>query len=291
MTEAAFVTDTGLVIETFNPVAGVASAQGLDVSNFQGHYDWAGAVKAVPNLAFGVFRLTEGAPPLHDNSPDPDAAWNHAQIRDAGLYRGAYHFLHPSLPGKAQAEYFVSEHEKLGITNENMLWLDNETTDGLGPAAVAQCAQDFMAELKVLRPDNPMGVYSFINFADQGYCDGLGQYPLWLARPGSTAPTAPPPWHNWSVWQWGTRAGTDADAFNGTVADFKAWIASFQPKPAGPYKHLTVQGDTVTSLAAKHNMQPGSFLSMQGKLGGSAIEDTFGSGPVPVGTEYLTVNP
>ena len=287
MTETAFTTDTGMVIETFNPVAGVASAQGLDVSNFQGHYDWASAKKAIPSLAFGIHRLTEGLPASHDNSPDPFASWNHAQIREQGLIRGAYHFLHPSLSGKAQAEYFVSTHAQLGFDASDMLWLDNETSDGLSPAAVAKCAQDFMAELKRLRPNSPMGVYTFINFGDSGYNAGLGQYPLWLAHPASAAPTAPPPWHRWTFWQWGTRAGTDADAFNGTVADLKNWIASFAA-PAGPVKHVTVQGDTVTMLASKHNMQPGSFLSMQRKLGGSAVENSLGDASLAAGIEYLT---
>jgi len=221
----------GGVIETFEPVAGVASAQGLDVSNFQGNYNWAAAKAAVPNLAFGIFRLTEGLPASGDNSPDPEAVWNHAQIRDAGLVRGAYHFLHPSLSGQAQAEYFVSQHEKLGFDADDMLWLDNETTDSLGPTAVSECARNFMAELKVLRPNSPMGVYTFIDFATQGYNAGLEPFALWLAFPNASAPVAPPPWANWLLWQWGARNGTDADAFNGTVGSFDRWVESFLATP------------------------------------------------------------
>ncbi len=35
---------------------GVQSAQGIDVSNYQGKYDWS----ATTGLSFGVYRLTQG---------------------------------------------------------------------------------------------------------------------------------------------------------------------------------------------------------------------------------------
>ena len=90
---------------------------------------------------------------------------------------------------------------------------------------------EFMAELKVLAPHNPRGVYTYIDFAREGNCAGLEFEPLWLAYPAALAPVAPPPWTRWTFWQWGTRDGTDADAFNGTEAQLSAWIGSFAPKP------------------------------------------------------------
>jgi lysozyme len=280
------------MINTFEPVAGVASAQGLDVSNFQGQFNWAGAKKAVPGLAFGIFRLTEGLSTSGDNSPDPDAGWNHDQIADAGLIRGAYHFLHPSLDGKAQAEYFVSEHAKLGFNLTDMLWLDNEVSDGLSPSAVAECAQDFMAELKVLKPDSPQGVYSFISFATGGYCDGLSGYPLWLANPASKAPAPPPPWAKWTFWQWGSRDGTDADAFNGTAGDLNTWVASFLPPPpppqGPPYRHVLAKDESVASIAAGRNEKVSSFLTHQAAAftGADAAATVLRAGSI-----YYTENP
>lgn len=276
-------------IQTFNPVEGVASAQGLDVSNFQGNYNWDAAKRAVPNLAFGVFRLTEGLPSSGDNSPDPFAAHNRHAISAEGLVQGAYHFLHPSMSGRTQARYFVDEYDKLGLFDADMLWVDCEVSDGLSPAAVAACGQDFMAELKVLKPDNPKGVYSFIDFADSGNCAGLGQYPLWLAHPASTAPTAPPPWHRWSFWQWGTRAGTDADAFNGTVADFHNWLTSFKPRATGPFKHTADGKQTLDEIARSRSMKPDSWLNLQRKLG--ADVGALAAGPVPAGAEWLSEGP
>ena len=40
--------------------AGVVSAQGLDVSNFQGSFGWAAVKAGYPALAFGIYKMTEG---------------------------------------------------------------------------------------------------------------------------------------------------------------------------------------------------------------------------------------
>src|SRR5437879_7634731 len=157
----------------------VHSAQGLDVSNFQGRFDWA----ATTGLSFGIHRLTQGLSTPGTNSPDPTAVWNHGEIAKRGLHRGAYHFLDPRESGAAQAASFVAAYHALGLTPQDMLWLDNENASNPGPAATAACARAFMAELDKLAPHNPRGVYTFISYAQEGYCAGLGRYPLWLAHP------------------------------------------------------------------------------------------------------------
>jgi lysozyme len=207
----------------------VQSAQGLDVSNYQGQFDWS----SVPGLSFGVFRMTQGLG--HNvNSPDPDAAWNSQQLKEQGLIRGSYHFFDPTLSGEAQAQYFVTERAKLGLADTDMLWLDHETT-GPPPEEVSAAAVAFMTELDKLCPDNPRGVYTFISFATVGNCVGLDTWPLWLAYPASSAPKPPLPWSNWMFWQWGLRNGVDTDAFNGTPAELQAWIASYSQTPPQAY--------------------------------------------------------
>lgn len=248
------------MIRAFEPVSGIASAQGVDVSNFQGRYNWGGAVKAMPGLAFGIHRTTQGLGAPGTNSPDPTAVWNHQQIRDNGLRRGAYHFLDPFQDGAAQARYFVDTLDRIGLVKSDMLWLDNETR-GNSPQATAACADAFSAELKVLRPENPQGTYTFISFANEGNCNGLGKYPLWLAYPAASAPVPPPPWVAWKFWQWGLRNGVDADAFNGTIADLDAWIASFQA-PADPagltWSWWTTDGKVSLAAVSRELVRRGS---------------------------------
>jgi lysozyme len=240
------------------PATAVQSAQGLDVSNFQGHFSWA----ATTGLSFGIHRLTQGLSTPGTNSPDPTAVWNHAEIAKRGLHRGAYHFLDPRESGAGQAERFVTAYHMLGLTPQDMLWLDSETTGGRSPADVALCAREFMVELGRLAPHNPRGVYTFISFAAGGFCAGLGHYPLWIAHPAASAPPAPKPWAAWKFWQYGTRIGTDADAFNGTAAGLDAWIRSFAPapKPApappGPVLHVTAGQSSLAGLAHQHHVLP-----------------------------------
>lgn len=267
----------------------VASAQGIDVSDFTGRYDWSAAKAAIPDLAFGIYRLTQGLGASGTVSPDPDAAWNHAQIAAQGLHRGAYHFMDPHLPGEAQASYFVAEHAKLGTTPADMFWLDNETA-GASPAETAACAVAFMGELDRLIPHNPRGVYSFIDFARQGNCDGLSGYPLWLAYPSATAPASPPPWHRFTFWQWGQRDGTDADAFNGTVSQLDDWIASFRPQ-SGPFRHVAPGNRTLGQIAAARSTTPQHVAEVtMTALTAGDIADIAGL-PLPAGTPYYTSNP
>jgi GH25 family lysozyme M1 (1,4-beta-N-acetylmuramidase) len=284
-----------VIFRSINPVDGVASAQGIDASNYQGNLDWVTAKRQVPNLAFGFFRLTEGLPASRDNSPDPFAAHNRHSLSDAGLVQGAYHFLHPSLSGRAQARYFVEEYGKLGLFQPDMLALDSEATDGLGSGAIAACALDFMEELTVLCPHNPKLVYSNLAFARMDADHGLERWPLWLAYPSVSAPPAPAPWSSWRIWQWGVRrAGgetVDADAFNGSMTDFRNWLAGYNPQPSGPYKHTTDGTKTLKGLAATRGERPGPFLNQQFALGGSGVEDALASEVVPAGLTYLTHNP
>lgn len=272
--------------------SGVASAQGLDVSNFQGRFDWAAAKKSTPGLAFGIHRVTQGLG--HGvNSPDPTAAWNHQQIKDAGLHRGGYHFLDPGLDGAAQARYFADTWDRLGLNATDMLWLDNEAATVPAPR-IASCAQAFMAELHTLLPHNPMGVYSNLNFGMIGADAGLGRWPWWAAHPG-TAPAPPPPWSKWTFWQWGLRNGVDADAFNGTAAQLNTWLASFSPPPpapqgSGPVRRFTTQHLTLAELAAERNTTPQHLFSMATSNYATKDIDALAKLQMPLGTPYYTSN-
>jgi len=273
----------------------VASAQGLDVSNYQGQFGWSAAVKGNPGLAFGVYRATQGLGGSGTNSPDPDAAWNHGQIAAHGLIRGAYHYLDPALDGALQAGYFMTEMSKLGITGTDMLWLDNETAKPqVTPAQTAACALAFMRELDTIAPRNPRGVYTFVNFALGGYCAGLEDYPLWLAYPALAAPAPPPPWTRWTFWQWGSRSGTDADAFNGTAANLAAWIASYAPAdPAGPYRQVVpYQGEsTLAGIAAKRGTTIAHLLQTTAGALTAAETEALGGMVLPAGTVFYTSSP
>ncbi len=270
-------------------VPGVVSAQGLDVSNYQGRYDWAGAVRQIPALAFGIHRLTQGLGGAGTSSPDPDAAWNHGQISSYNLIRGAYHFLSSQLGGLAQARYFAAQIRGLGpVKATDMFWCDNEDSRG-SPAHIASVAADFMNQLHTEFPHNLIGVYSNMSFAQGGYCAGLGHWPWWAAHPGS-APAGPPVWAKWVFWQWGQRNGTDADAFNGTVAELHQLIGGFAPA-SGPYRHITEGTESAAQIAARRNLPLDRFLGHQAEHYSAADWKTLGDVKIPRGTPYYTEQP
>jgi lysozyme len=218
-------------------------ARGVDVSNYAGQFNWS----ATSGLSFGICRATEALGGPGTNSPDPFLSWNWPRIKQKGLVRGAYHFLHPNLNGAEQARYFVDTLRGSGLQTTDMLWLDNETA-GASPASVAACAHDFMATLSALRPHNPRGVYSFQDFILAGNCAGLQQYPLWLAVFQSATPGAPAPWKKWQMWQSGSGSGFDNDVFNGSAADLSRWIKSYQPEGAVQSGQLNNGSGAVTVI-------------------------------------------
>lgn len=268
---------------------GIMSAQLIDVSNFQGPFNWAGAKSSTPQLAGGICKATEGNTFL-----DPDLAHNWAGIKDQNLARGAYHFGHPGESPGTQLTFFLNHLAALGLTTRDILALDLEVSDGLTPAQVSRWAQTFMSGLRASRPHNPIVVYTMVSFATGGEAAGLGAYPLWLAKPASVAPAAPPPWARWTFWQWGTRSGVDADAFNGTAEQLAAWIDSFQPQAqtgTGPFRHYTQAGDTLEKLAASRNTSPWHLLEEAAAHYTDGDHARLAQAELPAGVPWYTSNP
>jgi lysozyme len=262
-------------------VAGVASAQGMDVSNWQ-------PVQSATSWSryhFGFAKATEGT-----TYKDTTFAANWANMKAAKIHRGAYHFFHPALDPIAQANYFVGVVRAQGLDPGDMLVADVEITSGgalsrllrgltknkprnnltqqrLSLGTVNATAKVFLDEVKrLVGTRNPVLVYSDLNVGSQLVsCTG---YPLWIAYYSSNgaAPTNVSPWKSWTIWQWGIVSGIDRDGFNGTTASMDAWINSYAnpPAPSGPpYKH-TVSADTsVYDLAKSRNTLVSTFLSRQ----------------------------
>lgn len=117
-----------------------------DVSSFQPRIDLA-TIRADTAIKVGsliVFKATEG---LDYTDAYLNSRWHPAY--QAGFpHRGAYHFLHPSEPGSAQAEYFLNAlHANGDVAASDIVICDAEVSDGEAPATVAQCVAEFGAYL------------------------------------------------------------------------------------------------------------------------------------------------
>ncbi len=224
------------------PGSQVQSAQGEDRSDYQAVGPWTGD-------SFGFAKATEGLGWIGQTF-----AANWAALKAAGIRRGAYHFFHPELNAVAQAHFFLSVVQANGLEPGDMLVVDSETFpgsggvltsgspgSGMGPdlafattldssVSVGSATRTFLETLhNVAHPHNPRIVYTYLDALQ--YLGDCHKYQLWIAHPGSIAPTNAQvaPWETWQFWQWGSEGagGGLQDAFNGTVPALHAWIDGY----------------------------------------------------------------
>jgi lysozyme len=221
----------------------VANASGIDLSSYQPSFDWS-AEKG--RISFAFIKATEGI-----TIRDPSFAANWQRAKDIGIVRGAYHFAHPRNGAATEARAFLGTVRAHGLNAGDLLALDLEVSDGLGPARVAEYARNWCADVHKATGHTPV-VYTFLSFAQQGNCAGLGHYPLWIAEPSAPAgrPVVPKPWSTWKFHQYGTaRVGSntvDVDVFNGDTAALKKFA---NPAPPAP-KEAEVQTGSLNNGAS-----------------------------------------
>jgi GH25 family lysozyme M1 (1,4-beta-N-acetylmuramidase) len=220
---------------------------GVDVASYQGvPADWIDAAGA---LAWAAVKFTELEPDVDGGATayrDPDAGDDWAWLGEQGHLRIAYLFGHPSVPADAQVALFAEAVTAAGLTDADGVALDFEVTDGLSVDEVATWAQDVMAFLARSFDRCPV-LYTFLDFARTGYCDGLGQYPLWIADPSALPgqPQVPAPWASWAIHQYQISGQVDQDVTVwDTAAEMIAAIGKAQPAPApGPAATITGEDD------------------------------------------------
>lgn len=202
--------------------------KGIDISNHQGHIDWAAVAAEGYNFAF--IKATEGV-----NFTDRWFSRNWAEAKAHGLARGAYHFMRPfdNPDARTEADYFYNIVMQEGIEEGDMLVLDAEVTETIdygdygewclywmqvtqsyfGFPPILYTARHYITSLNLTNPE-------------------LGQYGLWLAAwilninaaNQSNIPPAPSPWNIVAFWQYtskgsvnGIRGDVDLNLFNGSI--------------------------------------------------------------------------
>jgi GH25 family lysozyme M1 (1,4-beta-N-acetylmuramidase) len=100
----------------------------------------------------------------------------------------------------------------------------------VGTTLVASSALQFLETVEAMCPHNPVLVYT--NLSVGQYLGNCTRFGLWIAWPELTAPPSVAPWPRWIMWQWAFSGGyddCDQDAYNGTAAEMRSWIASYTP--------------------------------------------------------------
>jgi len=204
---------------------------GCDVASFQGSPgSW---TSAVGDFVWAGVKLTEFEP-NGTKYVNPDAKADMDWLHGHHKGRVAYLFGHPSVNATDTVDFFMSEFHHIGVRDTDAVALDLEVTDGLAAHQVATWAADVLSQLHKRLDRSPL-VYTFIDFAKQGNCAGLGGYPLWIADPSSARghPVVPAPWKKWALHQYAIIANIDRD-----VADYASQSAMVKAlgktKPSEP---------------------------------------------------------
>ena len=194
---------------------------GIDVSHYQGRVNWS-AVKAA-GCAFAFAKATEGT-----GVTDPYFAANWAEMKAAGLARGAYHFFRPAEDAAQQAAHFLSTVQL--APGDLPPVLDVETSDNVSNSALVGGVQIWLDAVEPVAGVTPI-IYTAASFWDAHLDNQFGAYPLWIAHYTAAPSPSPLPsgWTNWAFWQYsqslhidGVGGAADHDYFNGTAEDLQA---------------------------------------------------------------------
>jgi lysozyme len=204
-------------------VTSVPVVQGLDVSGWQGHYDWQ-AWKG--RIGFGMAKAVEG-----DAETDPDFGdnWNGMWELDRLMPRFAYLYFHAALDPVVQAAHLVATVRGHGLLSGDNFVIDIEETesgsgenDGIPAARCAPLAVQCLREVNRLVPGHRVLPYMNPSWALAGGSDGMGSWFPWIADYGVGQPSVPPPWDRWTFWQYDSQP-LDGDRFNGTEQELLAF--------------------------------------------------------------------
>lgn len=169
---------------------GQDAVQGIDVSHFQGEIDW--RTVAGDGIRFCFIKATEGVSDI-----DPMFHRNWPEAKAAGLVRGAYHFFHPNLDARRQAEHFLA----VATLDADSLppALDIEVTDGADRQRLQTAIRTWIDTVEKSTGRKPV-IYTDPSFWRDNVDTDLSEYPLWLAC-YANEPALPPGWRTWTFWQ------------------------------------------------------------------------------------------
>jgi lysozyme len=189
--------------------------QAVDCSHFQGEPNWREVASAGIDVA--ICKATQGVSFI-----DQSFAYNWQRIKAAGMVRGCYHFLEPTLDGQSQASHFL---EVARPGPGDLCALDVEQF--AGSAATMGIRVSSWLRVVEAATGRPPVVYCSPGTWDGNVAGDFSRYPLWVAHyTTARAPHLPRGWTAWAFWQYssngsvpGIQGRVDLDRFNGTKAD------------------------------------------------------------------------
>jgi lysozyme len=270
----------------------MAIVQGIDVSRWQPNVDW-NRVRGA-GISFVFIKATQS------NFADPMFTKHWAGAREAGLLRGAYHYLVGDMDGEKQAAVTL---KVLGDDPGELPPVCDVEAKTSSPAQYARYAQIWLDRVEAALGRRPI-VYTAAWYWNSGmiiggkYPDWAPGYPLWVAayplREGFPSPadieqakykpSMPKSWADWTLWQYSERgrvdgvtnngrlANTDLNAFRGTLQEFTSWAGTSAPA-ALPVSNG--RGPAPVDATRATNIQViNAFVRAFGNQGGQMLQAT-----------------
>ena len=194
---------------------------GIDVSKYQSTIAWE-EVKAMQvkniRMGFAFIKATEGI-----GNTDPHFKRNWKRSKEAGIFRGAYHFFIGSKDGKMQAENFI---DKVELERHDLPpVLDIEQLNGASPAQLRKEAKRWLETAEQYYGVRPI-IYTNVDFYNRHLGQEFDTYPLWVAH--YYQPEQPRIGRGWVFWQHsdkgrvnGITHPVDFNVFSGDSAEFE----------------------------------------------------------------------
>lgn len=214
--------------DVYYPTPADYQVHGIDVSKYQGDIDW-NAVRA-SGVKFAWIKATEGG-----DYVDEKFSRNWELAKEAGIPRGAYHFMYWCRPAEEQAQWFVTHVPKDPDALPPVLDVE---WNGYSKTCPHHVSRDVaIAEMKTVLSameaaygKRPV-IYTSVDFYHDVIEGALTDYPMWL-RCVKGFPTIKYGNQHWHFWQHtehaqvaGIKGNVDENAFNGTPEKWREFLA------------------------------------------------------------------
>lgn len=200
--------------------------QGLDVARYQGRIDFSAAQAG--GIHFVYMKSTEGK-----DYVDPAFADNWRRAREAGVARGAYHFMTWCSLASQQADWFIRN-----VPNDDdalppvldLEWNNHSTcTNRHDRETILEKVRVMLDAMERHTGKVPI-IYTDVNFHNDVLAGAHFDNPFWL-RSTAAEPHVRYGSRDWMIWQWtqtGTMSGVhtevDRNAFYGSADDWVTFL-------------------------------------------------------------------
>jgi lysozyme len=210
---------------------------GIDVSKYQGRIDWEAVRDA--GVKFAYIKATEGA-----NHIDSRFQENWARAAEAGVPRGAYHFVYWCRPWREEMEWFKANVPADPDALPPVL--DVEATPTSRTCKRTLYREQVVAEMRAMLREmeryygkKPI-IYTTVDFYQSILDpDELTDYPIWV-RSTKYGPSVKYPGRKWTFWQYqsdgvipGIPGKVDRNAFRGSPNDWGRFVNNGVQEVAG----------------------------------------------------------